>query len=163
MRFHTKSVVKVWILTSLNYATVESYKATLTISADFSRMMDNFVSPLQYLPFLGTLQSKFNCNGAIKWLSDIWHIPVAAICIYLVFIYVGRKWMANREPYNLKRPLFLWNVLLAVLSILGTINSLPSLVKTLLKNGIPYTTCKSGIYWNPHVCTWGFFVCCLKS
>ena len=78
-------------------------------------MIDNFVSPLQSLLFLGTLQSKFNCNGATKWVNNSWHIPVAAICIYLVLIYVGQKWMANREPYNLKRPLFLWNVLLAVL------------------------------------------------
>ena len=120
-------------------------------------MMGNFVSLFQYLPFLGTLQSKFNCNGAIKWINDSWHIPVAAICIYLVFIYVGQKWMANREPYNLKRPLFLWNVFLAVFSILGTINGLPSLVKTLFKNGIPYTACKSEILFNPHICIWGYF------
>ena len=123
----------------------------------FSSMMDDFVSPLQYLPFLRTLQSKFKCNGAIKWINDSWHIPVAAICIYLVLIYVGRKWMANREPYNLKRPLFLWNVFLAVFSIFGTINSLPFLVKAVFKYGIPYATCKSEIYWNPHICVWGFF------
>ena len=83
--------------------------------------MDDFISPLQYLPFLGTLQSKFNCNGAIKWINDSWHVPVVSICTYLVLIYVGQKWMANRNPYNLKRALFLWNVGLAVFSILGTI------------------------------------------
>ena len=119
--------------------------------------MDTFVSPFQYLPFLGTLQSKFNCNRAIKWLTDSWHIPVAAIWIYLVFIYVGRKWMANREPYNLKRPLFLWNVFLAVFSILGTITTVPSLVIGIFKYGIPYTACKSEIFFNSHVCIWGYF------
>ena len=119
-------------------------------------MADDSVSPLQSLPFLGTLESKFNSDGAIKWLNDTLHIPVAAICIYLVLVYVGRKWMANRKPYNLKRPLFLWNVLLAVFSILGTTNSLPSLVKAVFKYGIPYTACKSEVLWNPHICIWGF-------
>ena len=65
--------------------------------------------------------------------------------------------MANREPYNLKRPLFLWNVFLAVFSILGNINDLPSLVKAVFKNGIPYTACKSEILFNPHFCIWGLF------
>ena len=58
--------------------------------------------------------------------------------------------MANREPYNLKRPLFLWNVFLAVFSILGTITAVPSLVKGIFKYGILYTACKSEHYWNPH-------------
>ena len=101
-------------------------------------MVDNIVSPLQYIPFLETLQSKFNSVGAIKWINDSWHIPVAAICIYLVLIYVGRKWMANREPYNLKRPLFLWNVFLAVFSILGTINVLLLLLR--LSSSMVYHT-----------------------
>ena len=119
--------------------------------------MEDFISPLQYLPFFGTLQSKFNCNGAIKWINDSWHVPVVSICTYLVLIYVGQKWMANRNPYNLKRALFLWNVGLAVFSILGTITYLPSLVKAVFKYGIPYTACKSEVLWNPHISIWGFF------
>ena len=118
-------------------------------------MADDSVSPLQSLPFLGPLQSKFNSDRAIKWLNDTLHIPVGAICIYLVLIYLGQKWMANREPYNLKRPLFLWNVGLAVFSTIGTISLLPSLVKAVFKYGIPYTTCKSEVVWNPHICIWG--------
>ena len=119
--------------------------------------MEDFISPLQYLPFFGTLQSKFNCNGAIKWINDSWHVPVVSICTYLVLIYVGQKWMANRNPYNLKRALFLWNVGLAVFSILGTITFLPSTVKAVFKYGIPYTACKSEVALNPHICIWALF------
>ncbi|XP_041378931.1 elongation of very long chain fatty acids protein 3-like, partial [Gigantopelta aegis] len=48
----------------------------------------------------------------------------------LVLIYLGQKWMANREPYNLKRPLlFYGNVGLAVFSTIGTISCAASLVR----------------------------------
>jgi elongation of very long chain fatty acids protein 6 len=64
--------------------------------------------------------------------------------------------MKNRPSYDLKKALFLWNVALAVFSILGTISILPSLAATTYHFGFGYSVCKSHGVYTPHVGVWGF-------
>ena len=64
--------------------------------------------------------------------------------------------MDNRKPFDLKRVLFLWNVSLAVFSILGAVSILPWLLSAVYHKGLPYTACKSPGVLNPHICIWGF-------
>ena len=39
--------------------------------------------------------------------------------VYLLLIYLGRKWMASRPPFNLRTSLAAWSGALALFSILG--------------------------------------------
>lgn len=115
------------------------------------------LSLLEHVPFVGRIQEAFNARGSIRWLGETWYLTVVTSCIYLALIYIGRTWMSNREPFQLKRALFMWNVGLAVFSILGAISILPMLIFSIYEYGLPYSTCKSAGVFNPHVTLWAFF------
>lgn len=61
------------------------------------------------------------------------HIPVIGITIYLSLLFVGQKVMQRREPLTLKPVLLVWNICLAIFSILTT-TRLASLFLYRIKN-----------------------------
>lgn len=75
-----------------------------------------------YFPFekyhLGSDGRKlFNYFPVKEYLESHIFLPVLAISIYAAFIYFGRKFMANRKPYNLRTPMALWNLFLCAYSV----------------------------------------------
>lgn len=118
--------------------------------------IESSLSLFEFLPVVGYIQSKFDVLKGAKWLENNFHIPVIASCIYIMFVFSGKKWMADRKPYNLKRVLFLWNVLLAVFSIIGSISLAPYLAVAVYRFRLPYTVCRSEGTLNPHIFIWGF-------
>lgn len=71
-----------------------------------------------------------------------WVIPVIVALLYIVGIPMGRQIMKNRAPFRLKYALFVWNLGLALFSIIGTLRVLPSFVYGVSTNGIMYYTCR---------------------
>lgn len=74
---------------------------------------------------------------------NTWMVPVVVSLLYLVAIPVGQRLMANRPAFELKYPLFLWNLGLAVFSIIGVIRVLPSFFFGLATNGPMYYICRN--------------------
>ncbi len=56
-------------------------------------------------------------------------VSVYSSVIYLVFIFLGRRWMEQRKPYILRNTLFLWNVGLAVFSFIGMTATVPNIIR----------------------------------
>lgn len=56
-----------------------------------------------------------------------WQIPIVAVAIYALVIFGGRRVMRDREPFDLKNALAVWNGLLAAFSIVGMIRTVPYL------------------------------------
>lgn len=46
-----------------------------------------------------------------------WSLPVVAVLLYWIMVFVGPKIMASCRPFSLRRTLMLWNLLLALLSV----------------------------------------------
>lgn len=71
-----------------------------------------------------------------------WHIPIVAVAIYALVIFGGRRVMRDREPFDLRGALAVWNGLLAAFSIMGMIRTVPYL-----------------FYWCVYgcVCWWGLW------
>jgi hypothetical protein len=65
----------------------------------------------------------------IVWFNGNWHIPIISSCIYLLLVYLGVKVMESRKGYALKEFLFLWNLILAVFSIMGALNLSRNIMK----------------------------------
>ncbi len=72
--------------------------------------------PFYSIEYVGSIRSWLRYN-----LKSILVIPIA----YVALAMAGRKYMKNKPRNELKRPLILWNVFLAVFSIVGTIRFLP--------------------------------------
>lgn len=65
-----------------------------------------------------------------------------AICgVYFVLCFAGRAFMEKRKPFDLRIPLALWNLLLAVFSFIGSLRTLPFLANTVYQRGVYHSVC----------------------
>lgn len=74
-----------------------------------------------------------------------WWLSYAASAVYLACLWFGQMVMKDLKPFDLKRPLALWNLFLAVFSLLGMLRTVPHLVLTLHSYGFQYTVCRSAV------------------
>ena len=74
-------------------------------------------------------------SNLVMWIKNHWWWSVVYAAIYMVLVYYGQKWMANRERFHLYRSLVAWNVVLAVFSILGAVRFLPNFITVLSNKG----------------------------
>lgn len=51
--------------------------------------------------------------------------------------------MSNREPFKLRKVLFLWNLTLAAFSIMGSLRMVPETLHVLKNFGFDYSVCSS--------------------
>ena len=52
-------------------------------------------------------------------MKSIWHYSLYISALYALAIVGLQKWMENRKPYNLRRPLFVWSLGLSLFSFIG--------------------------------------------
>ncbi|CAB3406789.1 unnamed protein product [Caenorhabditis bovis] len=71
------------------------------------------------------LEETFNPVNSTQWMQRNWHHSITGSIIYVVLIFLGKKLMENRKPFDFTNALFAWNSLLAVFSILGFVRMTP--------------------------------------
>lgn len=78
------------------------------------------------------------------WFKENWNVSLYFVAAYVVFIFAGQEYMRNRKPVDLKKPLLLWNSLLAIFSIAACVRILPEFFQILNgKNGFYNSVCAS--------------------
>lgn len=93
--------------------------------------------------------TKYDIHHTAATVTELGWVPPLSIAIYLVLIYVGRRWMETKSAYSLRAPLFIWNLSLAVFSMLGMIVMLPPLCRTILEHGFEYSVCFTTVHTVP--------------
>src|SRR5581483_5261459 len=66
---------------------------------------------------------EFDPDKSRRWLWDNWTLSFHATIVYLILIFMGRWWMKDRPPYNLRKPLAVWNFFLASFSFCGLLRT----------------------------------------
>ncbi|CAL8070627.1 unnamed protein product [Orchesella dallaii] len=61
------------------------------------------------------------------WMHRHWDVSLYASGIYVALIFLGQYLMRNRQPFEVRRPLLLWNIALAAFSATGFFRSIPEL------------------------------------
>jgi len=102
-------------------------------------------------PFVFDFEKKFfdktYAHDIYVWMNKWWWLSIVYSVIYVGLIYYGRSLMEKREPYQIRIPLVLWNVSLALFSIFGMIRCVPEMIYALNKRSLQYTICdNSNIY-----------------
>jgi len=101
-----------------------------------------------------------------KYIFKIWAymdanpwIPMVAICIYVVAIFGGQRYLKDKPAWNWRKSLAAWNLLLSVFSIIGFIRTVPQVFHNLYHYSMRDNVCE-----NPYVilgvgpvARWGFF------
>lgn len=88
----------------------------------------------------------FDLTDVDKQFQEYWHYSVYAAVAYLILIYVFKKFMENRKPFELRGPLIAWNGFLAVFSILGAYRAVPAFIQLAQKSTLRETMCFTGWY-----------------
>jgi len=80
-------------------------------------------------------------------LEDNWKLGYYVGLVYLITIFGLRRWMRSRPAFELKGPLFIWNLSLGIFSLVGLLRTGPELVMVLSrKNGLFNSICsKTGM------------------
>lgn len=79
--------------------------------------------------FYFEFEKKYDVLPILDWMAhNNYVIPIAAILVYLLVCYFGQKLMKNRDSFDMRQILALWNLALALFSIYGTIRVVPHLL-----------------------------------
>ena len=112
------------------------------------------MSALLPLATLRYVEDRADTQRIIAYNNRTWTVCLYATVIYLALVFQGRRWMQNRKPFNLRKPLILWNIGLAVFSIIGTASVLPTILHELSHYGVDYAVCFTNVAANPRVAIW---------
>lgn len=97
----------------------------------------------QGIEYLLEIRENFS-NRTKEWLRDHWSISIYVSLAYVIIIFGLKQFMKTRNTsYELRKALTLWNLMLALFSIFGTIYCLPFSIKVLITKGLHASVCEN--------------------
>lgn len=78
-------------------------------------------------PFYMEWERKYNPITVLQWMQANPLCPIIACLLYGLFIVIGRKYFATREPLNWRIQLAAWNFSLSLFSFIGMARTAPQL------------------------------------
>ena len=91
------------------------------------------------------LKKKKRASIGTGFLCSIWHYSIYLSIIYVISIFSIQKIMESKERFDLRFPLFCWNLLLCVFSTVGVYMSASVHFKHFFNNGIEASICDTHI------------------
>ncbi|XP_015717468.1 elongation of very long chain fatty acids protein 6 isoform X2 [Coturnix japonica] len=76
--------------------------------------------------------------------------------LYAAFIFGGRHLMNKRAKFELRKPLVLWSLSLAVFSIFGAVRTAPYMLYILMTKGLKQSVCDQSFYIGPVSKFWAY-------
>jgi hypothetical protein len=101
-------------------------------------------------------------SSNLEWMNKYWNLSILYTLIYISAIYYGQKFFKYRYRYELKYPLFIWNMLLSTFSIMGTIRLLPIFINKLSTDGLYGSICDLDHVYGISGC-WGWLFVLSKA
>ena len=89
-------------------------------------------------------EKDFDTPGQREWMRENWQMCFYYIGAYMLVIFGGQLYMQTRQRFELRGPLFAWNVFLALFSIWGANRTVPELFYVLNRYGFHYSVCIPG-------------------
>lgn len=113
------------------------------------------------MDYLSPLENRFDRASVVAYAKDHWHLSFHISAAYVVIIFTIRWIMSNRERFNLRVPLFMWSLTLALFSIMGTVVCLPQMMHRVYGNGWEGAIC-GDVLTNGQPALWTFLFCFSK-
>ena len=111
---------------------------------------------------LRRLEDNFSYESASGMLNKYWHYSVYISLFYVVTIFSIQRYMRDRPKLDLRRPLFLWSLLLSVFSAYGLWMCGITLLTTLYNNGWKSSVCDKYLVTGRYG-LWSFLFCFSKA
>ncbi|XP_062859592.1 elongation of very long chain fatty acids protein 6-like [Trichomycterus rosablanca] len=101
-------------------------------------------------------ERRFDEKAAFKWFEENWTASFVLCMVYGVFIFLGRRFMRDRQKLDLRGPLMLWSLSLAVFSFMGTVRTGSYMLNSLTTAGFTQTVCDLNFFSSPVSKFWAF-------
>ncbi|CAL8330036.1 very long chain fatty acid elongase 6 [Gadus morhua] len=101
-------------------------------------------------------ERQFNEDEAIRWMQENWKKSFLFCSLYAACIIGGRHLMKQREKFELRKPLVLWSLTLAVFSIFGAVRTGSYMMHILLTKGLQHSVCDQSFYNGPVSKFWAY-------
>ena len=124
-----------------------SKMATITDQSKFIRGQE-FVQIFHSYPALESFYFDFEKNynplPILDYMASVnYSIPAAVVLLYLFSCFLGTRYMKNKKPFNILDQLAMWNLVLALFSIYGTIRVVPHFLFKLSNMTFEESVCDS--------------------
>ncbi|XP_071412100.1 very long chain fatty acid elongase 6 isoform X1 [Pithys albifrons albifrons] len=101
-------------------------------------------------------EKQFNEHAAIQWMQENWKKSFLFSALYAAFIFGGRHLMNKRAKFELRKPLVLWSLSLAVFSIFGAVRTGAYMLYILMTKGLKQSVCDQSFYIGPVSKFWAY-------
>lgn len=113
------------------------------------------------MDYLAELEDKFNSAKAASYAVDRWHYSLYISAFYVISIFALQRYMRDRERYNLRVPLFMWSLSLALFSVVGAIVTVARVIPNFVNNGLESSIC-GGVLARGRGALWVYLFCFFK-
>ncbi|XP_033933096.1 very long chain fatty acid elongase 6-like [Pseudochaenichthys georgianus] len=103
-----------------------------------------------------SFERRFDERGAIQWMQDNWSKSFVFSALYAALVFGGQHYMKLRPKMNLRLPLVLWSLSLAVFSITGAVRTGSYMVHILSLQGFRRSICDQSFYNGPVSKFWAY-------
>ncbi|KAJ8367594.1 hypothetical protein AAFF_G00314440 [Aldrovandia affinis] len=101
-------------------------------------------------------ERQFNEEEAIRWMQENWKKSFLFSGLYAACILGGRRLMKQREKFELRKPLVLWSLTLAVFSVFGAARTGSYMMYVVMTKGLKQSVCDQGFYNGPVSKFWAY-------
>ena len=108
------------------------------------------------MPIIAVLEDKVDTVRIHQWITTRWQWSVYFSVAYLILIFGTKYLMRSRKPFNLRRPLVVWNITLAGFSVFECIIMLPALWDLVSVHGLTGSVCIPVAWHTKDLTLWGF-------
>lgn len=115
--------------------------------------MESIVTSVPNYSYIFDFERDFEHSEFKGWMVRNWATVCAyAAGIYMVLIFGGQQYMMAREKFEIRRFLTVWNIFLALFSIMGACRTLPEFLHVLYSQGLYHSLCIPSFIENDRVC-----------
>ncbi|XP_043912540.1 elongation of very long chain fatty acids protein 6-like [Protopterus annectens] len=108
-------------------------------------------------------ERQFDDRGALEWMQQNWTRCFAFSAIYVMLIFGGQYLMRERTKFELRKPLILWSLTLALFSILGALRTGWYMWQVLTTSGFKQSVCDRSFYSAPVSKFWAYMFVLSKA
>ncbi|XP_056432435.1 elongation of very long chain fatty acids protein 6-like [Gadus macrocephalus] len=109
-------------------------------------------SPLEEYDF----ERRFDEREALEWMQENWSKSFMFCGLYAALIFGGQHFMRERPKLNLRKPLVLWSLSLAIFSIIGAVRTGWYMMYVLTTSGFKQSVCDTSFYSAPVSKFWAY-------
>lgn len=94
-----------------------------------------------FQPFVSNLEKNFEISSLLSLMQQYYFIAPISCVFYIATAFTVQHYMKNKPPYDLRRLLQLWNLILSVFSFMGMIRIVPGFLMYIYQEGFRSSLC----------------------